>query len=314
MPTTNFLQITDDTNNKEDGIIENVDIDDKTYPTTENGPPFTQDTNGSDENDNPAAFKYFTYESWNRLLIKGHSWRSRVAQAFHNNEQDQPLVQFFRTSNYILSGHAMTRSEGNAKAWRSLKSLWEGPKGANQLMRNDYTRITIDNIDHQRHLYTHYISVSDRTLIICEAYKVPDRGTPKARWSDILFTAWSTQARLFLNLPSAVSELRYIGIYSIDNATTGAIIRESFSMLGLNKQKDTLVVERTDDGVKGAVYDVLMMAPIFKGVLRMLVQHASLLGYRVVSQLQIRYASRNMSQLRMYPNVLMSLEQLDLLS
>ncbi|EPS44350.1 hypothetical protein H072_1659 [Dactylellina haptotyla CBS 200.50] len=112
------------------------------------------------------------------------------------------------------------------------------------------------------------------------------------------------------NLQPHVSDLRFIGIYSIENEAASAAIKESFRRLNLDKRKDIMVVRRAADGIQRDVYDVLSVVPVFKGVTRMLAEHGNALGHRIVSQIQIKYSSRNMSQPRMYPNALLTLEEL----
>ncbi|KAK6543364.1 hypothetical protein TWF694_000113 [Orbilia ellipsospora] len=262
----------------------------------------------SEKANEPPSFEYVTIEAWEHLRKHGDEWKTQVSKAFHSFVGDIPMISFTTRSNYLLSGTKMNRAEESMIAWKGLKSLWEGPNGADRPMADDYIRITIDNISRKQFLYTHYVSFEDKTLVICEAYKISDVAPLRAYWSDIVYSAWASQFQYRLTGEIRITELSYIGLYSIENETTGTVIKEGYRKLGLDEKKDTLIVRRNDSGIRQDVYCVLTVIPVFKGITRMLRDHANALGHRVVTQIQIKYESRHMSQPTMYPNVLLTLE------
>ncbi|KAF3927560.1 hypothetical protein AA313_de0205136 [Arthrobotrys entomopaga] len=280
----------------------------KNYIST--SPTTASHTAESEKASESPSFDYVTAEAWEYLRKHGNEWKTEVSKAFHSFARDVPMISFTTGSNYFLSGTKMNRAEENMISWKGLKNLWEGSDGANRPMANDYIRITIDNISHEQFLYTHYVSFEDRTLIICEAYKISDVAPLRAYWSDIVFSAWASHFQYRLTGDLRITELSYIGLYSVENETTGAAIKEGYRRLGMDEKKDTLILRRNDCGIKQDVYCVLTMVPVFKGITRMLRDHANALGHRVVTQIQIKYESRHMSQPTMYPNVLLTLEAL----
>ncbi|KAK6509090.1 hypothetical protein TWF481_003853 [Arthrobotrys musiformis] len=143
-------------------------------------------------------------------------------------------------------------------------------------------------------------------------------------WSDIMFEVWkrhstastaSTTPRCLRNKELAVTpqKLRFVAIPEVNNEQVKAVAEYAFQTMGLEKERDILVVDRDGSGGEGGwtLFDAFLGTASVKAINRMAIDHADELGHTLPSRVYVRYSRFEYPQIGevLLPNLLVEMRK-----
>lgn len=128
-------------------------------------------------------------------------------------------------------------------------------------------------------------------------------------WSDIMYEVWrrystssssssssspsTTPSRCLRNKGDMIPKFRFVAIPEVNNEEVKMVANYAFEGMGLEKERDTLVVNR-DDKVCGregwTLFDAFSGTASVKAINRMTMDHADELGYAVPARIYVKYS------------------------